>query len=42
MNRNRSQGIAEKVIFLGLLKNTQMQGPRNPEAKKLKNEAYLK
>jgi hypothetical protein len=27
----KSQQLAEKVIFLRLLKNAQMQGPRNPE-----------
>jgi len=34
--------VAENVIFRRLLKNAQMQGPRNPEAQELTNDAYLK
>jgi hypothetical protein len=34
--------VAENVIFRRLLKNAQMQGPRNPEAQELTKEAYLK
>jgi hypothetical protein len=26
------QGLAEKLNFLGLIKNAQMQGARNPES----------
>ncbi len=41
-NIKEVQQIAQKVIFRGLLKNAQMQGPRNPEGQELTNNTYLK